>query len=136
MKTILTLLAGLALTFGTMKANAQDLAAQAEAQTQVMASTIKLNAVEYKKLKALNFNRLAQIASLANLREQDNRYLDIRLDLIEEEYHSKLFNLLNPKQYSAFMNYKKDQPYTYAGVTNKNNPNPNKMQTIAIQTEE
>ena len=136
MKTILTLFLGVVLSFGSMSVKAQELEAQAEAQTEVMAGKLQLNTTEFKKLKALNFNRLAQIASLANLREQDTRYLDIRLDLIEEEYHSKLFNLLNPKQYLAFMNYKKDQPHTYSGVTAPANNNTPKMQTIAIQTEE
>src|SRR5688572_21040919 len=116
MKTILTLLFGLVLSFGSVAANAQDLEAKADAQTAEMAASLKLNEAEYKRLKALNFNRLAQIASLASLREQDHRYLDIRLDLIEEEYHSKLFDMLNPKQYNAFMAARKDQPHTYAGV--------------------
>ena len=134
MKNILTLISGLIFSFATISLQAQDLSSRAEAQTRQMASKIKLNESDYMKLKAMNFNRLAKIDALSSLREQDHRYLDLRLDEIEEEYNANLFSLLKPKQYAAFMDYKKDQPYTYADVTSDSKNE--QAKTIAIQTED
>ncbi|MBK0402453.1 hypothetical protein I5M27_05615 [Adhaeribacter sp. BT258] len=120
MKTMLTLLLGFALISVTPLA-AQDLQSQAEKETREMAGRMNLNEGEYLKIKKLNLERLEKIAALAQLREQDNRYLDLRLDQIEEQYAASIFNTLNTKQYSAFVEYRKEQPYTYAGLTMKNN---------------
>jgi|SRR5687768_3677085 len=134
MKNILTLFLGLTLSFATISLQAQDLNSRAEAQTKKMASQLKLNEGDYMRLKALNFNRLAKIDALASLREQDHRYLDLRLDEIEEDYHTELYSMLKPKQYAAFMEYKKDQPYTYAEVVSADKME--QAKTIAIQTED
>lgn len=134
MKNILTLFLGLTLSLATLSLQAQDLNSRAESQTKHMAAQLKLNEADYMRLKALNFNRLARIDALASLREQDHRYLDLRLDEIEEDYHTELYSMLKPKQYAAFMEYNKTQPYTYAEVTAANKME--QAKTIAIQTEE
>ncbi|MFC5269828.1 hypothetical protein [Adhaeribacter terreus] len=120
MKTLLTLFLSFSLVSLT-PLMAQNLQVQAEKETRDMASRLNLNEGEYLKLKKLNLERLEKIAALAQLREQDNRYLDLRLDQIEEQYAANMFNTLNTKQYSAFVEYRKEQPYTYAGLTMKNN---------------
>ena len=134
MKNILTFFLGLTLSIATISLQAQDLSSRAEAQTKQMASQLKLNEADYMRLKALNFNRLAKIDALSSLREQDHRYLDLRLDAIEEDYQTELYSMLKPKQYAAYMEYQKDQPYTYADVISANKME--KGKTIAIQTEE
>ena len=134
MKNLLTIFLGLIFSLVTLSLQAQDLNARADAQTRQMATQLKLNDSDYMRLKALNFNRLAKIDALASLREQDHRYLDLRLDEIEEDYHTELYSMLKPKQYAAFMEYKKTQPYTYADVVSANKME--QAKTIAIQTEE
>ena len=134
MKKLLTFFLGLSLIFATISLQAQDLNSRAESQTKKMASQLKLNEADYMRLKALNFNRLAKIDVLSSLREQDHRYLDLRLDEIEEDYQTELYSMLKPKQYAAFMEYKKDQPYTYADVTSA--AKTEQAKSIAIQTEE
>jgi hypothetical protein len=134
MKNIFTLLIFVGLFFVSEGTYAQDLDAQAEKQTRDMATIMKLNEGEYMRLKNFNLNRLHQIAALASLREQDNRYLDLRLDLIEEEYSSTLYNTFRPKQYAAYKEYRKSMPDTYAGmVVEKNNL---KNSAVAIQQPE
>lgn len=120
MKTMLTIF----LSFSLLAASpllAQDLQNQADKETRDMAARMNLNEGEYLKIKKLNQERLEKIAALTQLREQDNRYLDLRLDQIEEQYAANMFNALNTKQYHAFVEYRKEQPYTYAGLTMKNN---------------
>lgn len=121
MKKALTFAVMFALLFAANFAQAQStiLVKQAENQSREMADRLKLNEAEYLKVKQFNFTRLQKIADLGNLREQDSRYLDMRLDQIEEEYSSMVYNTLSPKQYKAFANYRKDQPSTYAGVVNQ-----------------
>ena len=130
MKKAFTLLFGLLLFFGTLEIQAQSLQEQADKQTREMAGKLKLNAAETARIRQYNLTRLEKIAALSKLREKDNRYLDLRLDQIEEEYSSALFNTLNRKQFMAFMDYKKDKPYTYAGLTMKT------MNTVALQNPE
>lgn len=132
MKNVFTFILGLAFSFSAMVCSAQSLETQAEIQTKEMAQKLNLNEANYLKLKNINLNRLHRIAALAKLREQDHRYLDVRLDAIEEEYSASVYRILKPSQFSAFMNYRQEQPYTYAGVTNANK----NTGTIAIQTEE
>ena len=134
MKNILTFIFGLTLSIFSLSLQAQDLNSRADVQTRQMASKLKLNEGEYKKLKALNFNRLAKIDALASLREQDHRYLDLRLDEIEEDYNAAIYDLLKPKQYAAFIDYKKEQPYTYAEVVSASKYE--QAKSIAISTEE
>lgn len=134
MKKLYTLFTILGLLLAGPAVIAQDFEAQAEKQTREMASFMKLSDAEYLRLKNFNLNRLHQIAALANLREQDGRYLDMRLDLIEEEYASTVYNTFNPKQYAGFKEYRKNSPYTYAGVVSKMNQNKNSA--IAIQKPE
>jgi hypothetical protein len=130
MKKAFTLICGLLLFFGTLELQAQSLQEQADKQTREMAAKLKLNATDIGKVRQFNLTRLEKIAALNKLREKDNRYLDLRLDKIEEEYSSALFNTLNRKQFVAFMDYKKDKPYTYAGLTMKT------LNTIALQNPE
>jgi hypothetical protein len=132
MKKLFTFVAILGLLVGTHTVKAQDFDAQAERQTREMASMMKLNEAEFMRLKNFNLNRMHQIAALANLREQDSRYLDMRLDMIEEEYASTVYNTFSPKQYAGFKEYRKSSPYTYAGVTSKFNKN----SAVAIQKPE
>ena len=122
MKKILTPVLALLLFLGTNVLFAQSVPELAEKQTREMNAKLKLDANAYQKLYQFNLQRLQKIEALSQLREQDPRYLDMRLDQIEEEYHSLLFNSLNKKQFSAYQHYKKDQPYTYAGLTIKPNP--------------
>lgn len=112
---------GLLLSVYAPSIMAQSVLERAEKQTSQMAAKMKLNESDYQKLKQFNLERLQKIEALSQLREQDNRYLDLRLDQIEEEYHSRLFNTLSKKQFTAYQNYKKDQPYTYASLTMKTN---------------
>lgn len=130
MKNFYTLLTIIGLLFLSLDTFAQDFETQAEKQTREMARYMKLNEGEYLRLKNFNLNRLHQIAALAILREQDDRYLDLRLDLIEEEYSSTLYNTFSPKQYAGYKEYRKTVPHTYAGISAKNN------NTIAIQQPE
>ena len=132
MKILFTFILGITLSLSTLVCSAQSLEAQAEIQTKEMTQKLNLNEGNYLKLKNINLNRLHRIAALAKLREQDHRYLDLRLDAIEEEYSAAVYKILKPSQFSAFMNYRQEQPYTYAGVTN----DMNRTKTIAIQTEE
>jgi hypothetical protein len=134
MKNIFTLLIFAGLFFVSLGSYAQELEAQAEQQTREMAVLMKLNEGEYMRLKNFNLNRLHQIAALASLREQDNRYLDLRLDLIEEEYASTLYNTFRPKQYAAYKEYRRTMPDTYAGMVMQNNSL--KITAIAIQQPE
>jgi len=135
MKKVFTLLFSLMLVLGASNLMAQNLEALAEKETREMAAKLRLNEGEYLKLKQYNLERLEKIAALSNLREQDERYLDLRLDQIEEEYASMLFNTFDKKQYAAYLNYKEDQPYTYAGVASKNGLAA-KASTVAMQAEE
>jgi len=98
---------------------AQDLKLQAESESRQMAAEFKLNEGEYLKIKKLNEARLEKIMALSELREQDERYLNLRLDQIEEEYAANMFGTLNKKQFRKFMEYRQEQPYTYAGLTMK-----------------
>lgn len=134
MKNIFTLLIFVGLFYISFGTYAQDLEAQAEKQTREMAAVMKLNEGEFMRLKNFNLNRLHQIAALASLREQDNRYLDLRLDLIEEEYASTLYNTFRPKQYAAYKEYRKTMPDTYAGMMNEKNSLKNTA--VAIQQPE
>ena len=133
MKKLLTILLGAALTFGSVAVNAQSLETQADVLTKEMATKIDLNEKDYLNLKKANFNRLAKIQALSSLREQDHRYLDLRLDLIEEEYQETVYKMLKPAQYTAFLNYKNEQPFTYAAVLSQTQQN--QLKAIAIETE-
>ncbi len=135
MKKLFTIVLGLFLSVASFAGNAQNLEARAELQTKEMAAKLNLNEADYVQLKKINFNRLAKIAALANLREQDHRYLDIRLDQIEEDYNSRLFALLKPAQYQAFADYRKDQPDSYAAVISNNPVTGNKGKAVAITTD-
>ncbi|KAA9345924.1 hypothetical protein [Adhaeribacter soli] len=121
MKKILTHMLALFLFLGTNMLFAQTAPELAEKQTRLMAAKLKLDDKDHQKLYQFNLQRLEKIEALSKLREQDPRYLDMRLDQIEEEYHSLLFNSFNKKQFAAYQHYKKDQPYTYAGLTMKTN---------------
>lgn len=116
MKKFLSIYIVLFLALG-LNGFSQTLDERADLLTREMAGSIKLNKKKYEKLKALNKERLAQIDRLADLREQDTRYLDIRLDQIEEVYHSNVYNLLSAQQYKNFRQYKLGQPNSYAGIT-------------------
>src|SRR5688572_6463993 len=131
MKTAFTFFLGALFSIASFTVSAQGLAARAETQTREMASKLNLNEADFVKLKKANLNRMEKIESLSALREQDHRYLDLRLDQIEEEYNAELFGMLKPTQYAAFVDYKKDQPYTYAGVISDT-----KTKAIAIQNED
>jgi hypothetical protein len=83
---------------------------QASRITAEIAKIIKLNEQQISQVRSYNLDKLQKIKDLAKLREQDRRYLDLRLDMIEEEYHSRMFNGLNEDQYLVFMDYKSRQP--------------------------
>ncbi|MDX5348689.1 MAG: hypothetical protein LPJ89_07550 [Hymenobacteraceae bacterium] len=102
--------------FTVAAASAQSVEERAQGLTEEIAREVKLTKKEKEKLTQYNFIKLRKIDKLAKLREQDERYLNLRLDQIEEEYHAMVYNLLNKKKYLAYMKYKEKQPHTYAAV--------------------
>lgn len=88
---------------------------QASRITTELAKLLQLNEHQMVHIRKFNLDKLRRIKDLAKLREQDRRYLELRLDLIEEHYHSLMFNNLSEQQYLGFMDYKALQPADLPG---------------------
>ena len=114
MKKLFTILF-LAVAFIT-NSQAQQLDERATILTDEIARHVNMDETEYLKVKKYTAERLMQIDELANLPLQDERYLNLRLDKIEEEYNSRIFNTLDKKQFISFMKYKQKQPFHYSAV--------------------
>jgi lipopolysaccharide export LptBFGC system permease protein LptF len=120
MKKIFTLILSF-LILSLSQVIAQNFDSQAEKETRQMAEIIKMNNKSFQKIQKINLERLNKIANLSKLREQDQRYLNLRLDEIDEQYAAKMYKILNKNQYQAFMKYRNEQPFTYAGQAMKYN---------------
>lgn len=120
MKTTLTLFL-LCFTFSLSPLRAQDINQQAARETRQMAAAVKMSKNDFRKINMVNADRLKKIAALTTIREQDRRYLDMRLDQIDEEYNATMYKLLSTNQYRSFVKYRQEQPFTYASLVMKYN---------------